>query len=27
LFNYATKNAGGFADFDFFYIEDKIINK
>jgi beta-xylosidase len=27
LFNYATKNAGGFADFDFFHIEDKIINK
>jgi beta-xylosidase len=24
LFNYATKNVGGFADFDFFRIEDKI---
>jgi len=24
LFNYATKNVGGFADFDFFHIEDKI---
>lgn len=24
LFNYATKNIGGFADFDFFHIEDKI---
>lgn len=26
LFNYATKNAGGYADFDFFRIEDKISN-
>jgi beta-xylosidase len=24
LFNYATKEAGGFADFDFFHIEDRI---
>jgi len=24
LFNYATKNVGGFADFDFFHIENKI---
>ena len=24
LFNYATKNVDGFADFDFFRIEDKI---
>jgi beta-xylosidase len=24
LFNYATKNVGGFVDFDFFHIEDKI---
>ncbi len=24
LFNYATKIAGGYADFDFFHIEDKI---
>lgn len=24
LFNYATKNTGGFADFDYFRIEDKI---
>lgn len=24
LFNYATKNTGGFADFDFFHIDDKI---
>jgi len=24
LFNYATKNIGGFADFDYFHIEDKI---
>jgi len=24
LFNYATKNVGGFADFDYFRIEDKI---
>lgn len=24
LFNYATKNTGGFADFDYFHIEDKI---
>jgi beta-xylosidase len=27
LFNYATKSAGGFADFDFFRIEDKITTK
>jgi beta-xylosidase len=26
LFNYATKEAGGFADFDFFRIEDRISN-
>ena len=26
LFNYATKNVGGWADFDFFKIEDKISN-
>jgi beta-xylosidase len=25
LFNYATKNAGGYADFDFFHIEDKLV--
>jgi beta-xylosidase len=24
VFNYATKNVGGFADFDFFHIEDKL---
>nr|WP_315158619.1 glycoside hydrolase 43 family protein [uncultured Flavobacterium sp.] len=24
LFNYATKNIGGFADFDYFHIDDKI---
>ena len=24
LFNYATKNVGGFADFDWFHITDKI---
>ena len=24
LFNYATKNVGGFADFDYFHIEEKI---
>ncbi|GEL11447.1 Beta-xylosidase [Flavobacterium glycines] len=24
LFNYATKNIGGFADFDYFHIQDKI---
>ena len=24
LFNYATKNVGGFADFDYFHIDDKI---
>jgi hypothetical protein len=24
LFNYATKAAGGIADFDYFHIEDKI---
>ena len=27
LFNYATKNPGGFVDFDFYHIEDKITNK
>jgi beta-xylosidase len=27
LFNYATKTAGGFVDFDFFHIEDKISKK
>ena len=27
LFNYATKETGGFTDFDFFRIEDKIIKK
>ena len=27
LFNYATKNIGGFADFDYFRIEDKISEK
>ena len=27
LFNYATKNVGGFADFDFFHIDDKITQK
>ena len=27
LFNYATKNIGGYADFDFFHISDNIINK
>jgi beta-xylosidase len=27
LFNYATKNTGGYADFDFFRIEDKIATK
>lgn len=27
LFNYATKNIGGFADFDYFRIEDKITKK
>ena len=27
LFNYATKNVGGFADFDYFRIEDKISEK
>ena len=27
LFNYATKNVGGFADFDYFRIEDKISKK
>ncbi|MBE9462689.1 glycoside hydrolase 43 family protein [Dyadobacter subterraneus] len=26
LFNYATKNVGGYADFDFFSLEDKIVN-
>jgi hypothetical protein len=24
LFNYATKNTGGFADFDYFRFSDKI---
>ena len=24
LFNYATKNTGGYADFDYFHIDDKI---
>jgi len=27
LFNYATKNPGGFADFDFFHISDQITDK
>ena len=27
LFNYATKNIGGYADFDFFHIENKIERK
>jgi len=27
LFNYASKNVGGFADFDFFHIEDRILAK
>jgi beta-xylosidase len=27
LFNYATKEIGGFADFNYFHIEDKITNK
>ena len=27
LFNYATKTAGGYADFDFFNIENKISEK
>lgn len=27
LFNYATKETGGYADFDYFRIEDKIIKK
>lgn len=27
LFNYATKEAGGFTDFDFFYIEDQRSNQ
>jgi beta-xylosidase len=27
LFNYATKNAGGFADFDFFHIEEQTTKK
>jgi beta-xylosidase len=26
LFNYATKNAGGYTDFDYFHISDKISN-
>jgi hypothetical protein len=24
LFNYATKNTGGYADFDYFHINDRI---
>jgi len=24
LFNFATKTAGGFVDFDFFYVSDEI---
>jgi beta-xylosidase len=27
LFNYATQEAGGFADFDFFHIENQLLNK
>lgn len=27
LFNYATKNAGGFSDFDYFHISDQILEK
>ena len=27
LFNYASKNPGGFADFDYFHISDQITNK
>ena len=27
LFNYATKEAGGFTDFDFFRIEDRIVGQ
>jgi beta-xylosidase len=27
LFNYATKNTGGYADFDYFHIEDKLSKK
>ncbi|HLP05707.1 MAG TPA: glycoside hydrolase 43 family protein [Paludibacter sp.] len=27
LFNYATRHVGGFADFDYFRLEDKIVNK
>jgi beta-xylosidase len=27
LFNYATKNVGGFADFEFFHISDSITKK
>jgi hypothetical protein len=27
LFNYATKNIGGFADFDYFHITDNISSK
>ncbi|WP_158826600.1 glycoside hydrolase family 43 protein [Mucilaginibacter lacusdianchii] len=27
LFNYATKNTGGYADFNFFHISDQIANK
>jgi beta-xylosidase len=27
LFNFATKNSGGSADFDFFYIDDTIVSK
>ena len=27
LFNYASKNPGGFADFDYFHISDQITKK
>jgi hypothetical protein len=27
LFTSATKNAGGYADFDFFHVEEKISGK
>ena len=27
LFNYATKKAGGYADFDYFSIQQQITNK
>jgi hypothetical protein len=26
LFNYATKKTGGYADFDFFHIEDRLVS-